>query len=512
MKGKLSLVSVGPGYQELIPPLAQKAIQKSEVLVGYDLYLRWIEEWIFGKEIHTLPLTQERERALKAIELARSGKQVSLISSGDIGIYAMATLAFELMNEADAFQVEVIPGITAANACASLLGAPLSHDFATLSLSDLLCPWEWIEKRATHIAQADLAVVFYNVQSPARQNGVYQILRIMLQYKSPTTWCGVVRNAYREDQTIQTFPLEALLQQKFDMLTSLIIGNRFTRKKRNFLYTPRGYQGWERSAQTAQTTALPKNAFWVFSGTKDGNQLAIDLHEQGHPVVVSAASEYGKAVLAKHCPEIPAIGGRKGVEARRQELRNVAAKSIIDATHPFAETISKQLIQLSQELTIPYLRFERLPTENLRGAILCANIEEAAKRAVQKGRRIFLTTGSKDLPTFLNTSPLSSPQWFVRLTPDPLMLQRVIDLGIPRDHICSMQGPFSQAFNEALWRDWQIDCVVTKNSGDVGGVPAKVEATRNLGIPLIVIQPPTLHYPDILTQSTKVLEWIKNLA
>ena len=141
MSGVLNLVSVGPGFADLIIPRAIAALQESDVIVAYDLYLRWIEPYLAGKEIHTPPLTQERARALLAIEKARGGAKVALISSGDIGIYAMAALAYEEMREDDTFEVKLIPGVTSANACASLLGSPLSHDFATLSLSDLLCPW-----------------------------------------------------------------------------------------------------------------------------------------------------------------------------------------------------------------------------------------------------------------------------------------------------------------------------------------------------------------------------------
>ena len=133
MKGVLNLVSVGPGFADLIAPRAEAALRDSDVIVAYDLYLRWIQPWLAGKEIHVPPLTQERERALLAIEKARGGARVALISSGDIGIYAMAALAFEEMREDDEYEVNVIPGITSANACASLLGSPLSHDFATLS-------------------------------------------------------------------------------------------------------------------------------------------------------------------------------------------------------------------------------------------------------------------------------------------------------------------------------------------------------------------------------------------
>ena len=158
MTGVLNLVSVGPGFADLIIPRAEAALRNSDVIVAYELYLRWIEPWIEGKEIHTPPLTQERERAMIAIDKARNGAKVALISSGDIGVYAMAALAFDEIKEDDNFEINVVPGITSANACASLLGSPLSHDFATLSLSDLLCPWDWIEQRARHIASADLGV------------------------------------------------------------------------------------------------------------------------------------------------------------------------------------------------------------------------------------------------------------------------------------------------------------------------------------------------------------------
>ena len=250
MTGKLYLVSVGPGTRELIPPMVKAALEASEVIVAYELYLTWIQPWIAGKDIRTLPLTQERDRAQLAIAQARAGKTVALISSGDIGIYAMAALAFEDMAEDDRYDVQLIPGITSANACASLLGSPLSHDFATLSLSDLLCPWEWIETRARHIAQADLAAVFYNVQSRQRQDGVYRILDIMLEHKRAETLCGVVRNAYREDQAVEIMTLAELRSRRFDMLTTLVIGNRFTRRKRDWIYTPRGYGNWDDAPDT----------------------------------------------------------------------------------------------------------------------------------------------------------------------------------------------------------------------------------------------------------------------
>ena len=567
MSGALNLVSVGPGTADLIVPRAGEALANSDVIVGYELYLRWIAPWLEGKQIHTPPLTQERERALLAIEKARAGERVALISSGDIGVYAMAALAFEEMREDDTYAVNVVPGITAANACASLLGSPLSHDFATLSLSNLMCPWEWIELRARHIAAADLACVLYNVQSNARVEGVYRILEILLEHKSPDTLCGVIRNAYRPDQAVAIHRLGELSALRFDMLTTIVVGNRFTRRKRGWIFTPRGYNDWAKEEALAGVTGeagvgigrgagssagarsdvgakiggeagsgvglrsgvgvgsrggtdsgtprgpdLPDGAVWVFSGTSDGNALVRALADRQGPIIVSTASEYGGEVAREDCPGVTVWAGRQGVEARRRALVGSHARAIVDATHPYAVHMSEQLMGLSRELDIPYLRYERPSTLDPGTALLCNSVEEAAERAIAAGRRIFLATGSKDLATFLNAPSAGSREWFVRMTPEPALIRRAIDLGIPRENILAMQGPFSESFNTALWRDQRIDCVVTKDSGEAGGFSAKVRAAAALDIPLVVIRRPQIAYPRLATSFDAVGEQLALLG
>jgi cobalt-factor III methyltransferase len=521
VSGVLNLVSVGPGTSDLIVPRAREALANSDVIVGYELYLRWIAPWLEGKEIHTPPLTQERERALLAIEKARAGERVALISSGDIGVYAMAALAFEEMREDDTYAVNVVPGITAANACASLLGSPLSHDFATLSLSNLMCPWEWIEQRARHIAAADLACVLYNVQSNARVEGVYRILEILLEHKSADILCGVIRNAYRPDQAVAVHRLGELSALRFDMLTTIVVGNRFTRRKREWIFTPRGYNDWEKG-EAAAAPDLPQNAVWVFSGTSDGNALVRALADTQEPIVVSTASEYGGEIAREDCPGVTVWAGRQGVETRRRALVGSRARAIVDATHPFAQQMSEQLIGLSRELGIPYLRYERpsaldpgtldRSTLDPSTTLLCDSVAEAAERAIAKGQRIFLTTGSKDLATFLSAANADRREWFVRMTPEPALIRRAIDLGIPRDHILAMQGPFSEAFNIALWRDQRIDCVVTKDSGEAGGFSAKAAAAAALDIPLLVIRRPQVAYPRLATSFDAVREQLRLLG
>lgn len=487
MTGHLSLVSVGPGDLSLVPERARQALQAAEVIVAYDLYLTWVRPLLTTQEVLTPPLTQERYRAQLALQKAAEGRRVALVSSGDIGVYAMAGLVFEELPDDPPFGVEVIPGITSATACASLLGSPLTHDFATLSLSDLLCPWEWIEQRARHIAQADLACVLYNVQSRARREGVYRVLRLMLEHKRPDTVCGVVRNAYREGQAVRVTTLEALLQDEFDMLTTLVIGNRFTARRGRWMYTPRGYNDWqpERAGESVSAPP-PQDTVWVYSGTRDGNALALRLAELGQSVTLSVASELGAQVAPAH-PNLRVYSGPPGVEARRRALRG--ARAIVDATHPYAQAITAQLRALSTELEVPYLRYERpsgLPAD-LSGLTVVDSFEEAARAAAPHGR-VFLATGSKDLETFLRAAP--DTEVFVRLTPQPDVLRRAQELGVPAGHICAMVGPFSREFNVAQWRAWNIAAVVTKDSGDAGGFGAKREAARDLGLPLMVVRRP----------------------
>jgi cobalt-factor III methyltransferase len=537
-KGKLNLVSVGPGFISLVPPLAEIALRESGVVVGYQLYFTWIQPLIEGKEIYSFSLTQERERAQKAIACARAGQTVSLVSSGDIGIYGMASLVLEEMRAEEEFQLQIIPGVSAANSSAALLGSPLSHDFATLSLSDLLCPWEWIENRACHLAKADLVIALYNVQSRSRPDGIYRILRILLEEKRANTWCGVVRNAFRPDQSVYLGSLAELQERQFDMLTTIIVGNRFTQRKGPFIYTPRGYQGWppvdERAAcptklleswTTARSRRASENAvnaadglsagaatddtpnrqpltasqqpIWVFAGTADGNALAAELSRRGYRLIVSTASDYGAELASVALPGVEVRSGRQGVAARRSQLQQSRAVAIVDATHPFAIEISNQLTQLSAELNIPYVRYERPAAVVPSFARQVPDMPEAARLALEIGHRIFLATGIKDVDAFLRQSGAEHREWWLRITPDTGSLELALKTGVPRAHICAMQGPFSADLNIALWSAWQVDCVVTKESGEAGGFGAKAEAADKLGIPLIVVKRPQIFYPVV---------------
>lgn len=223
---------------------AREAIKQSQVLIGYKTYLRLLGHLVNGKEVISSGMTEEIERAKCAIENARRGKRVSLISSGDPGVYGMAGLVLELLDKRDLnrIQIEIIPGVISANACASLLGAPLMHDFAVVSLSDLLTNLELIKRRIELAAKGDFVIVLYNPKSAKRVIPFKAACDILLKYKSPRTPVGIVRNACRDNQEVIITTLKKLIySKKINMVTTVIIGNSKTYLKGKYIITPRGY-------------------------------------------------------------------------------------------------------------------------------------------------------------------------------------------------------------------------------------------------------------------------------
>ena len=214
------------------------------MVVGYKTYIGLLGDLIAGKEVVSSGMTQEAKRAGFAIKAAEEGRQVSLISSGDPGIYGMAGLVLELLGgeEKDKIRIEIIPGIIAATSCASLLGAPLMHDFAVISLSDILTDLKLIKRRIVKAASGDFVIVFYNPQSKSRTRPLKAAWKILMKYKSPNTPVGMVRNAARKNQEVKITTLKDMLtEKKIDMVTTIIVGNSRTFTKRQYMITPRGY-------------------------------------------------------------------------------------------------------------------------------------------------------------------------------------------------------------------------------------------------------------------------------
>ena len=239
---RLYVVGIGPGGAYGMTAAARAALEQADVICGYGVYLDLIAPLAAGKELRSTPMTRELERCAMALELAAEGRTTALVCSGDAGVYGMASPLLELAGRYPAVEVEVIPGVTAALAGAAVLGAPLIHDFAVISLSDLLTPLEKIMTRVELAAQADFVLCFYNPASKKRADYLKRACELILKHRSPDTPCGYVRNIGREGQEAHVMTLRELQDAQVDMFTTVFVGNSQTRRIGDKLVTPRGYK------------------------------------------------------------------------------------------------------------------------------------------------------------------------------------------------------------------------------------------------------------------------------
>lgn len=242
---KIYVVGLGPGDEKYMTQAARTALMESDIIVGYDLYVELIKALIEGKTVLSTPMKQEVARCRMALEHALEGRTVAMVCSGDAGVYGMAGIVMEVAREHPEVDIEVVSGITAAVSSAAVLGAPLIHDFAIISLSDLLTPWEKIEKRLRLAAEADFVICLYNPSSIKRKDYLRKACDIILEHQSPGTECGYVRNIGREGESAVLCRLEDLRDASVDMFTTIIIGNSQTKQLNGRLVTPRGYRGLE---------------------------------------------------------------------------------------------------------------------------------------------------------------------------------------------------------------------------------------------------------------------------
>ena len=239
---KLYVIGIGPGEYEQMTLKAIHAMEKSEVIIGYTVYVDLVKEHFPGKEFMTTPMKKEVDRCVMAFEEAKKGKVVSMICSGDAGVYGMSGLMYEVGVNYPEVELEIIPGVTAATGGAALLGAPLIHDFCLISLSDLLTPWEKIEARLLAAAQADFVVCLYNPSSKKRSDYLQKACDLMMQYKSPETVCGIVSYIGRDGEHYEVMDLKTLRDTKVDMFTTVWVGNSQTKEINGKIVTPRGYR------------------------------------------------------------------------------------------------------------------------------------------------------------------------------------------------------------------------------------------------------------------------------
>ena len=241
MKHRINIVGMGPGKEEMMTPEAIYALEQSDVIIGYAVYIALLGERFRGKELLSTPMRQEKERCVLCFEEAEKGKQVSLICSGDAGIYGMASLMYEMGKNYRDTELAVIPGITAASSGAAVLGAPLNHDFCVISLSDLLTPWDKIEKRLIAAAEGDFAIAIYNPSSHKRKDYLMRACDILLRSIEGERACGYVENIGREDTRAATCSLKELRDTRVNMFTTVFIGSSGSEIIDGKLITKRGY-------------------------------------------------------------------------------------------------------------------------------------------------------------------------------------------------------------------------------------------------------------------------------
>lgn len=317
MSGKISLVGIGPGSHDHMTQRALAAIAEADVVVGYSTYIKLVADLLEGKEVIRKGMTEELDRAVNALERAREGKKVALISSGDAGVYGMAGPTYEVLFQAgwtpdSDIAVEVVPGASAINACAALVGAPLTHDFCSISLSDLLTPWPVIARRLDAVAAADFVVALYNPKSGRRTQQIVQAQQLFLRHRRADTPVAVVKSAYRRRERIEFTTLAHMSECDIGMLTTVLIGNSHTFLQHGLMVTPRGYANKYDLDDGGSTR----------SGEKPGRSLSTGLlgwmtnlradHADGISIAALAAqhrlpADYIEAVLAAPVEEPPAV-------------------------------------------------------------------------------------------------------------------------------------------------------------------------------------------------------------
>lgn len=239
--GRLTVVGTGPGAVDQMTIEAYRAIETSDVIAGYQVYTDLLKDRFPDKKVITTPMRREEERCALALQEAAQGQNVAFVCSGDAGVYGMAGLIYEMAQDYPEVEVRVIPGVTAALSGAARLGAPLIHDFVLISLSDLMTPWEKIERRLRAAAEGDFVIVLYNPSSKKRADYLQKACDILLQTLSPDQVCGTVRNIGRDGEEVHLYSLRELRETRVDMFTTVFIGNASTRNIGGRMVTPRGY-------------------------------------------------------------------------------------------------------------------------------------------------------------------------------------------------------------------------------------------------------------------------------
>ena len=545
----LKIVGTGPGRIDEMTARAGRAIKEADIIVGYTLYNELVQKEFPDKEYYATPMRQETERCRYALEKAAQGAETVLVCSGDSGVYGMASLVFELAEQMYGSsgreacgryddngheicpEIEVIPGITAALSGGARLGSPLSNDFAVVSLSDLLTPWDVIEKRLRGAADGDFVIALYNPGSKKRRGHLKKACDTVMERRSAETPCGIVHNIGRDGEHVDIMTLGELRDVQADMFMTVFIGNSKTRVIGGRLVTPRGYVENGRTTGGKNKAADIKygagDTVLIFGGTTEGRVLAEAAARGGAHVVLSVATDYGEEVLED-------IQDMEGIDIHKGHLDTGKMISLIDdvkpcvvfdATHPYAEEVTASVSAAAAAAGVKYVRIRRdigahaadpagsaAPVPDVKAApdtpdtpdipdistgaaggaadiTYVPDVSAAAAVLNRTAARAFITTGSRGAAAFGRVKDAEN-RLTIRVLPSEEAVKLCRDAGFKGKNIICMQGPFSAELNEAMFRAAGAEILVTKSSGKTGGFPEKIEAARRLGMKVIVITPP----------------------
>ena len=542
----LKIVGTGPGRIDEMTARAGRAIKEADIIVGYTLYNELLQKEFPDKEYYATPMRQETERCRYALEKAAQGAETVLVCSGDSGVYGMASLVFELAEQMYGSsgretcgrhdddrheicpEIEVIPGITAALSGGARLGSPLSNDFAVVSLSDLLTPWDVIEKRLRGAADGDFVIALYNPGSKKRRGHLKKACDIVMERRSAETPCGIVHNIGRDGEHVDIMTLGELRDVQADMFMTVFIGNSKTRVIGGRLVTPRGYVENGRTTGRKNKAAGIKygagDTVLIFGGTTEGRVLSEAAARGGVHVVLSVATDYGEEVLED-------IQDMEGIDIHKGHLDTGKMISLIDdvkpcvvfdATHPYAEEVTASVSAAAAAAGVKYVRIRRdigahaadpagsaAPVPDVKAAPDTPDISDISTGAAggaadityvpdvsaaaavlnRTAARAFITTGSRGAAAFGRVKDAEN-RLTIRVLPSEEAVKLCRDAGFKGKNIICMQGPFSAELNEAMFRAAGAEILVTKSSGKTGGFPEKTEAARRLGMKVIVITPP----------------------
>lgn len=635
---KLTIAGIGPGSEDGMTVAVRRALEQAEQVVGYDLYVDLVRQFLPDKEYYSTPMRSEKARVEYAVRQAAAGKETVLICSGDPGVYGMASLAMETADRlglAQTLEIRILPGVTAALSAAALAGSPLTCDFAVISLSDLMVPWSLIEQRLEAAARGDLAIALYNPGSRKRTGHLERACRIIMQYRGGGTVCAIVENIGRAGENCRILTLEELAETSVGMTVTVLIGCSFTREMNGRMVTPRGYadeyesgandsDAVEKGAPDARldhvlekdvpgarikdtagacTQQMPgaRGSILLFGGTAEGRELAETALQEGFQVTVSVVSEYGEEVLEpltrpepetrldqsrpepdiethpsrpeSESSEVPVqkSGGRDTADRLRivrgkmlpeqilEFMRTGAFDFVIDATHPYAASITESVQRAAEQAPLPYFRVQRdlsspgqlseipfspcgqpsdIPVSPCgqpsampvfpggtppagqarngqtsdgknRNILSFSTMEQIIDYLNTCEGRVFFSTGSAGAAKYAHLQN-AAERAVIRILPSEEAIAICRRAGFRGKNLICMQGPFDQEMNEACFRFARADYLVTKSAGERGGFDTKIRAARALGMQILMLEPPAQTEGITLEQMTERLKkWKK---